>query len=93
MIIVGNIGIEMITCMLKNSVWAITVAICHTIDVISESAEQSAEQSAEESAEQSAEKSASAPTDILNCYMRNLSIQVRDLDRYVSSSKSILQIF
>lgn len=67
MIIVGNIGIEMITCMLKNSVWATTVAIGHTIDEISAFFEEPEPPS----------------ESVFDRYIRNLSIQVRDLDRYV----------
>lgn len=84
MIIVGNIGIEMITCMLKNSVWAITVAICHTIEVISNSVEQSVNKSAEQPAESSTEQTAKESkldSIEINSYIQNLSIQVRDLDR------------
>lgn len=33
--IAGNVGIEIITCILKNTVWASTVVICHSIDEFS----------------------------------------------------------
>lgn len=70
MIIVGNIGIEMITCMMKNSVWAIIVAICHTIDQVSEMYRNPQTNS----------------SNVVHCCIRNLSIQVRDLDRYVMTN-------
>lgn len=73
MLIVGNIGIEMITCMMKNSVWAITVAICHTMKEITEMTEKR---------ESNPESNPASSSDYeIDYYMRNFSIQVSDLDR------------
>lgn len=37
----GNFGIEIAVCMLKNTVWATAVAICHSIDELTDSMIQS----------------------------------------------------
>lgn len=80
MLIVGNIGIEMITCMMKNSVWAITVAICHTMKEITEMAEK--RESNPDSTTDSNPGLSSGSTDLeIDYYMRNFSIQVSDLNR------------
>lgn len=64
----GNIGIEVITCILKNNVWACTVAICHSIAELSDALEQTEEDM----------------TRYINTKFRNILIQVQDLDRFVS---------
>lgn len=61
----GNIGIEIITCILKNNVWASTIAICHAIDVISECIEHP---------ENDMKR-------LIDLKLRNILIQVQDLDR------------
>lgn len=61
----GNLGIEIITCILKNNVWASTVAICYSIDEISDSIQSPA---------------ANLKT-IIDLKFRNILIQVQDLDR------------
>lgn len=38
--IVGNIGIEVMTSIIKNTVWATSAAVCYSIDVLSNSIEQ-----------------------------------------------------
>lgn len=63
--VTGNIGIEIITCMLKNTVWACTVAICHSIDEISELLVKSKPNS----------------SNIITSRFRNILVQVQDLDR------------
>lgn len=61
----GNIGIEIITCIMKNTVWAATVAICYAVDEIS----------------QFLESPKSQPKYFMDCKFRNILIQVQDLDR------------
>lgn len=63
--VAGNIGIEIITCMLKNTVWACTVAICHSIDEISELLV----------------KSKTCSSNLITSRFRNILVQVQDLDR------------
>lgn len=63
----GNLGIEIITCILKNNVWASTVAICHAIDEISEYIEYPKGDMKR----------------FIDLKFRNILIQVQDLDRYV----------
>lgn len=63
----GNIGIEIITCILKNNVWASTVAICHSIDDISESLEC---------------PNVGAMSRVIDLKFRNILIQIQDLDRF-----------
>lgn len=63
----GNIGIEIITCILKNNVWASTVAICYSIDEISEIIEYP---------DGHTKRS-------VDLKFRNILVQVQDLDRYV----------
>lgn len=63
----GNIGIEIPTCMLINSVWITTVTICHAIDEITERLNEPAR---------------NTKIAIDYCF-RNILIQVQDLDRFV----------
>lgn len=71
--ITGNFGIEIMTCMVKNSIWASTVAIGHSIWEFSSSIE----------------KTPSTPSEAvtskreLHYQFRNILIQVQDHDRYV----------
>lgn len=62
----GNISIEIITCMMKNNIWAATVVICHGIDEISFYIEN------QESA---------ATKKHIEAKFRNILVQVQDLDR------------
>lgn len=64
----GNIGVEIITSMLKNTIWACTVAISHSIDEISASVEQPEPKSKE----------------IIIHQFRNVLLQVQDYGRYIS---------
>lgn len=61
----GNIGIEIITCILKNNVWASTGAICYSIDDISNSI-------------QSPAVNLKRSVDLR---FRNILVQAQDLDR------------
>lgn len=63
----GMIGIEIIQLMLKNTVWASTLAICHSIDEFSLAIEHSNVSS----------------TITVHYLFRNILIQVQDVDRYV----------
>ncbi|XP_031639326.1 uncharacterized protein LOC116351370 [Contarinia nasturtii] len=63
----GNIGIEIITCILKNNVWASTVVICYSIDEISEFIEHP---------EGDMKR-------FIDLKFRNILIQVQDLDRFI----------
>lgn len=65
--ITGNIGIEIATCLFKNSVWASTVAIRHSINDFSAVIETSLK----------------TPAKILDYRFRNILMQVQDYDRYV----------
>lgn len=67
MIVIGNIGVEIATCILKNSVWMITVSLCHSIDVITEKI---------------MDPLSNSKTSI-DYRFQNILIQVQDLDRYV----------
>lgn len=61
----GTIGVEIVTSMLKNTVWACTVAMKHTIDDISELIKTPDPK----------------PSNVLNHQFRNVLIQAQDLDR------------
>lgn len=63
----GNIGIEIVTCMLKNNVWASTGAICYSVDTISEAIE----------------RPEGHMKRIIDLKFRNILMQVQDHDRYV----------
>lgn len=39
--IAGNLGIEVMTCMIKNTVWVAATAICYSIDELTDSVKQS----------------------------------------------------
>lgn len=62
----GNIGIEIRTCVLKNSIGVIAAATCHSIDELSEKLKRTAPRS---------------ETFFIQRYFRNILIQVQDLDR------------
>lgn len=72
-------GIEIITCILKNNVWASTVAICHAIDEISKCIK---DPKPNEKMKRS-----------IDLKLRNILIQVQDLDRYVYSLENMCQIY
>lgn len=61
----GNLGLEIVMSMLKNTVWACNVAIKHTIDDISALLT----------------TPDSIPSNVLNHKFRNVLIQAQDLDR------------
>lgn len=76
MVVAGNIGIAIPTCMLNNSVWIVTVTICHAIDELTEILNGLASDS---------------KTGIDYCF-RNILIQVQDLDRYVETQNCTLNL-
>lgn len=65
----GNIVIEIIQIIFKNTVWAITVAICHSVDEFS----------------MAIENLDSTPTSrrFIDYSFRNILVQIQDLDRYI----------
>lgn len=63
----GNLGIEVITCILKNTVWVSTVVVGHSIDEYAKVIEENDPKTKLHS----------------NQYFRNILVQVQDLDRYV----------
>ncbi|XP_055300263.1 uncharacterized protein LOC129567422 [Sitodiplosis mosellana] len=64
----SNEGIEIMTCILKNNVWASTVAICHAIDEISDCIEC---------------PKADDMKGFIDLKVRNILVQVQDLDRFI----------
>lgn len=64
----GNLGIEVITCIMKNNVWASTVAIGHAIDEISHCVESPDKDETRRS---------------IDLKFRNILVQVQDLDRFI----------
>lgn len=77
--VTGNIGIEIATCMFKNSIWASTVAIRHSIEEFSNDMETNAKTSKQ----------------ILDYHFRNILMQTQDYDRYVLNSdldKKIIEL-
>lgn len=73
LVIVGNISIEIPTCMLKNSVWVIGATISHAIDEMTERIE----------------KPETFSKFCIDLYFRNILIQAQDLDRYVSTPRRV----
>lgn len=65
----ANISIELIQFMLKNSVWAITVAICLSIDEFSTIFET---------------RDFNETDRLMDQHFRNILIQIQDLDRFVN---------
>lgn len=77
--VTGNIGIEIATCMFKNSIWASTVAIRHSIKELSNVMETNAKTSKQR----------------LDYHFRNILMQTQDYDRYVLNSdldKKIIEL-
>lgn len=68
--VVGNFGIEVATCMLKNTVWGVMVVICHSIDEISKLLQNSDDDSTESNSKGN-----------IDIYFRNMLIQIQDFDR------------
>lgn len=61
----GNLGIETITCILKNNVWVSTVVIGHSIEEFSDYITQTEPKLLR----------------VVHCQFRNILVQVQDLDR------------
>lgn len=62
----GNIGIEVLNCILKNAVWSSANAVCYSIDELSPILK----------------KSKQVPSKIIDYRFRNIVLQVQDIDRY-----------
>lgn len=69
----GNIGIEIMTCMLKNTIWACVVAIGHSIDEVSEIIHKVDSTSDLEFGRRSRQR--------VKLQFRNILIQAQDYDR------------
>lgn len=69
LVVVGNVGIEIATCILNNGVFISASAICHEIDGISQRIREHREWNA---------------TAGIDYYFRNIIVQVEDFDRFVN---------
>lgn len=70
---VGTMGVEILTCILKNCILVISATISHAIDEITKKIE----------------KPETCSKLCIDRYFRNILIQAQDLDRYVSTLKTV----
>lgn len=62
---IGNFGVEIFNCILKNTVWVSMMSICHSIDELSTNLKKATPKS----------------NSFINCSYRNIIIQIQDYDR------------